>query len=152
MVSFGSMSDLLAGLIGVVVGALCTAGTTVYMARRRETRDARAARRVILSEPKEAAKAVNDGLEHEKWPEGWTKRIWSESWSMYRPTLALAIRDDDQFDKIATAYLYMSLLQPGLAEAANRDLSTNDRKFLTEVSKALSDAMPPVSETSSDPH
>jgi hypothetical protein len=138
------MSDLVAGLVGVVVGALLTAGTSVYMARRREKRDARAARRIIQSELKEAAQAVDEALDHKEWPTGWTKKTWSESWSMYRPTLALAIRDDEEFDKIATAYLDMGLLETGLA-ADKRGFIETDLPFLTRVSSQLRNAIRAIS-------
>jgi hypothetical protein len=147
MVSMDESSDWLIaviGLVGVVVGALLTAGTSIYTMRRREDRDARAARRVVESELKEAARAVKDMLEFKEWPPGWTNTTWSESWSMYRPALALAIRDDDQFQKIATAYLDMRLLQTGLA-AGKRGFVTDDPTFLTHASQTIGDALALVS-------
>lgn len=147
MVSMDASSDwlvALVGLAGVVIGALATAGTSVYMARRREEKDARAARRIILSELKEAVEAVTVALKFKEWPAGWTKKTWSESWSLYRPTLALAIRDDTQFEKIAAAYLNMSLLETGLA-AGRRGFVRDDLTFLTGSSQTLSEAIAAIS-------
>ena len=138
------MSDWVAGLLGVVIGGLITGGTNLGMAWRREKREARAARRIIRSELEEAAEAVKVALEYKEWPAGWTKKTWSESWSIYRPSLALDI-DDDEFEKIATAYLLMGLLETGLAKG-KRDFEENDPAFLTRVSPSLSAAIEAISE------
>jgi uncharacterized membrane protein YdjX (TVP38/TMEM64 family) len=60
------------GLIGVIVGALITSIASFYLVRRREKKDARAARRIIQSELKEAAQAIHEALAAAEWPAGWT--------------------------------------------------------------------------------
>jgi hypothetical protein len=126
----------LIGLAGVIVGALVTAGTSLLMAWRHGVRDSRAARWIIRSDLREADEAVRSALEYKKWPPGWTNKSWSDSWSMYRPTLALAELDDKQSDKIAKAYLKMALLETGLA-AGEREFNENDLRFMREASQAI---------------
>lgn len=126
--------ETVAALAGVVLGGLITGGVTFLMQWRRERRDANAARRVVESELTEAARAVSDALDGGGWPPGWDRwgKRWSESWAMYRPVLAVGM-PDDAFEKVAGAYLYMGLLENGLA-AGPRELSTSDETFLRDVS------------------
>ena len=56
------------GLIGVIVGALITLIASFYRVRRREKKDARAARRIIQSDFKEAAQAIHGALGAAEWP------------------------------------------------------------------------------------
>ena len=128
------MSDGAIGLIGVALGGLLTGGVTWFHDWRRRIRDARAARRVIRSELSEAAKAVSDAKQGDHWPPGWT-RSWSESWLTYRPILA-ATMDDDSFDTLAAAHLYIAQLEAGLA-AGERGFAGHDLAFLEDVSTHL---------------
>ena len=127
------------GLIGVIVGALITSIASFYVVRRREKKDARAARRIIQSELKEATQAVHEALGAAEWPAGWTKKAWSESWSKYRPVLAVDMKDDQSFAAVASAYLFMELLESGLA-AKKRTFVATDEPFLREVSKRINTA------------
>jgi len=107
--------------------------------RRREKKDARAARRIIQSELKEAAQAIHEALGAAGWPAGWTKKAWSASWSKYRPVLAVEMKDDQDFAAVASAYLFMELLETGLA-AKKRPFVATDEPFLREVSKRINTA------------
>jgi hypothetical protein len=127
------------GLMGVIVGALITSIAGFYLVRRREKKDARAARRIIQSELKEAAQAIREALGAAEWPAGWTKKAWSESWSKYRPVLAVDMKDDQSFAAVASAYLFMELLETGLA-AKKRPFVATDEPFLREVSKRINAA------------
>jgi hypothetical protein len=128
------------GLVGVIVGGLLTGGVTYFLERRREKREARAAQLVMKSELEAAATAVEVALsgEEPRWPPGWDRVGWSESWMTYRPALAKTMNDVD-FTKLARAYLQMQLLQTGLA-AGERGLSNRDEVFLRKVKSALSEA------------
>jgi hypothetical protein len=136
----------LIGFVGVVIGGLVTFGATYLFERRRERRDARAARGVVRSELGEAKKAVEDIFNgpDPKWPPGWDRVGWSESWSTYRPVLAATMNDED-FSKLARAYLHMQLLQTGLANG-ERGLVEHDRAFLNDVKSALKQATEVVAE------
>jgi len=127
------------GLIGVIVGALITLIVGFYRVRRRDKKDARAARRIIQSELKEAAQAIHEALGAAEWPGGWTKKAWSESWSKYRPVLAVDMKDDRSFAAVASAYLFMGLLETGLAARKRPFVATNEQ-FLREVSKRINTA------------
>ena len=127
------------GLIGVIVGALITSIASFYLVRRREKKDARAARRIIQSELKEATQAIHEALGAAEWPAGWTKKAWSASWSKYRPVLAVDMKDDQSFAAVASAYLFMELLESGLA-AKKRPFVATDEPFLREVSKRINAA------------
>jgi hypothetical protein len=128
------------GFVGVVIGSLVTFGATYFFEWRREKADARAARGVARSELGEAAKAVEDALSgpDPKWPPGWDRVGWSESWSTYRPVLAATMNDTD-FTKLARAYLHMRLLQTGLA-GGERGFVEHDKAFLDDVKSALTEA------------
>lgn len=132
------MAEAIFGLVGVVVGGLLTGVVTLLLERRRENQEARVAQRIARSELGEAAKAVEDALAAGEWPPGWDKKRWSESWSTNRRVLAATMEDDD-FAKLARAYLHMELLQTGLA-AGKRKFVEQDRTFLTTVSSYLSEA------------
>jgi hypothetical protein len=134
------------GLVGVVIGSLVTFGATYLFERRRERRDGRAARGVVRSELGEADKAVDDALKEPdpKWPPGWDRVGWSESWSTYRAVLATTMNDED-FSTLARAYLQMRLLQTGLA-AGVRGFVDDDEAFLKGVKSALEDAKEVVAE------
>ena len=63
---------------------------------------------------------------------------WSQSWSTYRPVLAATLGEQD-FTKIARAYLYMQLLLTGLA-AEERKFVEGDEPFLAAASSHLAEA------------
>jgi hypothetical protein len=134
------MSEAIFGLAGVVVGGLLTAAVTFLFERRQEKREARVARRVMRSELEEATTAIEDALAGGEWPPGWDNKSWSQSWSTYRGVLA-ATMDDDDFDKLARAYLHMELLQTGLA-AGKRSFVEQDETFLTTVNSYVLQANP----------
>ena len=136
------MSEATATLVGVVVGAGMTGLVTFLREWRRELKDKRAAKRVIRRELKEAAEAVRDTKAAGRWPPGWVK-TWSQSWAMYRPILAAAMRAD-AFDTVATAYLYMGQLETSLA-AGKRYFVAHDELFLGKVEAALEAAMDAIS-------
>jgi gas vesicle protein len=149
------------GLVGVLVGGLIASITSVYLASRREERDREAARRqeqmdlqrayrILRSELNEAVVAVTSALDTREWPTGWTRKAWSESWSKYRLTLAGGM-DDKGFDAVASAYLYMGLLETGLA-ADKRPFVDTDEPFLRRVSQRIQpaiDALPANQEATS---
>lgn len=134
------MPEWVVGLVGVVVGGLLTGGVTYFLEQRREKREARAAQLVMKSELEAAATAVEAALSgtEPKWPPGWDRVGWSESWTTYRPVLAKTMNDLD-FTKLARGYLQMQLLQTGLA-AGERGLSNRDEVFLGKVKSELSEA------------
>jgi hypothetical protein len=127
------------GIVGVIVGAIITSGVSVYLVRERDKKDARAARRIFQSELEEAAHAIGYAFDGKKWPPGWTKKAWSESWSTYRPTLAVAMEDDKGFGSLAEAYLFMELLETALA-AGERPFVDDDEEFLKDASEAMKKA------------
>jgi hypothetical protein len=128
------------GLVGVVVGGLLTGGVAYFLEQRREKREARAAQLVMKSEIEAAATAVEAALsgKEPKWPPGWDRVGWSESWATYRPVLAKTVNEVD-FARLAGAYLQMQLLQAGLA-AGERGLSNRDEVFLGKVKSEISKA------------
>jgi len=133
-------ADAKAALLGVVIGGLITTGTTVVLMWYQARKDVRAARRILRSQLSEAKKAVEDALKGRSWPPGWTVMGWSESWSTYRPALARSRMSKVAFDQIANAFLYLRLLQTGLA-AEDHSFVHDTRSFLDEVSGAIGEAI-----------
>lgn len=67
VVSDVAMSPEVAGIIGAVGGALAAVLGTIYTARRKEQRDARAASRLLLAELEEARNAIAFALDENDW-------------------------------------------------------------------------------------
>jgi hypothetical protein len=134
------MAEAIFGLAGVVIGGVLTGVITYFLERHREKQEARAARRIVGAELKEATEAVEDALAGGKWPPGWSNMRWSQSWSTYRRVLA-ATMDDDGFAKLARAYLQMELLLTGFA-AGEREFIETDKSFFARVKDSVSEAEP----------
>jgi hypothetical protein len=126
------------GVAGVIVGALVTGAVTYIFERRRERREARSARLVVRHELEEATKAVEDALAGKEWPPGWQNMRWSQSWSTYRPVLAATMEEQD-FAKLARAYLHMELLLAGFA-AGKRGFVDADESFFAAAREHLAEA------------
>jgi hypothetical protein len=129
------MAEGIFGLIGVLVGASVAGWVTLRLERRREKREALAARRIVKSELEEAKRAVQDALAGREWPPGWDETTWTQTWSTNRSVLA-ATMNGDHFDKLADVYLQMRLLQRGLA-AGTRTFARDDETFLHRVETSL---------------
>jgi hypothetical protein len=125
-------------LAGVVIGGVVTGVFAILLERRRETRDAQAARRIVKAELEAAAKAAADALKVDEWPPGWDSMRWSQSWSTYRPVLA-ATMADDEYGTLARAYLDMALLQAGLA-AGQRSFVPDDKSFIAGAKSRIAEA------------
>jgi hypothetical protein len=123
------------GLIGVVVGGVLTGGVAYVLERRRETREAGIARRVMRAQFGQALKAVDDGLKGKNWPPGWKGKRWSDSWVAHRQVLA-AKMSDDEFATLAQGALYMELLQAGF-ETDPRPFGPGDEEFFEKVTQVV---------------
>jgi hypothetical protein len=132
------VTEAVIGLIGVVVGGILTGGVAYVLERRRETREAQIARRVMRAQFGQALKAVDDGLKGKNWPPGWKGKRWSDSWVAHRQALAAKISDDD-FATLAQGALYMELLQAGF-ETDPRPFGPCDEEFFKRVTQAVRDA------------
>ena len=132
------MTAAIFGVVGVIIGALVTAAGTYFFERRREKREARSAQLVVRHELEDAAKAVEDALRGREWPPGWQSMRWSQSWSTYRPVLAATMEEQD-FAKLARAYLYMELLLAGFAEG-KRGFVHEDEPFFVAAKEHLAEA------------
>ena len=131
------MSEVSAGIVGALLGAFVAGVITFWIQRRREQREAKAARVIVELELDEAAEVVRAIERSKGWPPGWM-RAWSQSWATNRPALALDM-PDRSFKKLADAYLFMGRLEAGLA-AGQRPLVESDEPFLTEESARLEPA------------
>jgi hypothetical protein len=132
------VTEAVFGLIGVVVGGVLTGAVAYVLERRRETREARIARRIMRAQFGQALKAVDDGLKGKNWPPGWDDKRWSDSWVAHRQALA-AKMDDDDFATLAHGALYMELLQVGFKKDA-RPFGPRDKGFFEEVRSFVQDA------------
>jgi hypothetical protein len=132
------VTEALFGLIGVVVGGVLTGAVAYVLERRRETREARIARRVMRAQFGQALKAVDDGLKGKNWPPGWRDKRWSDSWVAHRQALA-AKMDDDDFATLAHGALYMELLEVGFRKDP-RPFGPNDEGFFEDVRNFVRDA------------
>jgi hypothetical protein len=132
----GRVTEAVFGLLGVVVGGVLTGGVNLWLERRREAAEARAARRLLRAEVSDALAGVERALDEGKWPIAW-KKTWAQSWSTYRRPLAAGMPSRN-FDAVAASYARMELLQAGFAaERDDRSLSSSDRDFLTDIKPHL---------------
>jgi hypothetical protein len=106
------VAEAVIGLIGVVVGGVLTGGVAYVLERRRETREAQIARRVMRAQFGQTLKAVDDGLKGKNWPPGWKGKRWSDSWVAHRQALAAKMSDDD-FATLAQGRSTWSFSRPG---------------------------------------
>jgi hypothetical protein len=132
------VTEAVIGLIGVVVGGVLTGGVAYILERRRETREAQIARRVMRAQFGQTLKAVDDGLKGKNWPPGWKGKRWSDSWVAHRQALAAKMSDDD-FAALAQGALYMELLQAGF-EKDPRAFGPGDEEFFAKVTQVVGDA------------
>lgn len=157
-------------LIGVVIGAVATGGVTLGIGFVQARRARNVAQRLAAADVADALRAIQ-GVQasllagrdwpvggdewHEedrKWPPGWERANWTQSWQSYRETLASAIREA-QFADVARAFGIMTQLQSSLA-AGERPFVASDKTFVNDVAERLSAAsraLPLTEKMISDP-
>ena len=134
----------LIGLAGVAVGGFFAYLTSIHLVHLKEDREAQREReerqavvRILQSELDDAELAAKTALRDRKWPPGWSKKAWSQSWMDNRKMLARAM-DDDAFASVASAYLFMGLLETGLAaERDDPSFISTDESFMNDVSDRI---------------
>lgn len=86
------MSPEIAGIIGAVGGALTAVLGTIYTARRKEQRDARAASRLLLAELEEARNAIAFALDENDWETLASRPPELPSWARVSQMVAAHVR------------------------------------------------------------
>ncbi len=92
VVSDVAMSPEIAGIIGAVGGALTAVLGTIYTARRKEQRDARAASRLLLAELEEARNAIAFALDENDWETLASRPPELPSWARVSQMVAAHVR------------------------------------------------------------
>ena len=113
------VSQAIFGLIGVVVGALTTGGTQLYLAWRGERREIRRAKRLVASELAQNGvllAAVSAQKQVPYYAEG--RPLVTSAWEQTRSHLALAL-DEDLFTRLALAYSLLETDRERLRMAMN---------------------------------
>ena len=135
---------------GVVLGGILTAVLTELRDRARARRERERARRLASADLERATEAIRDVRsrmerprawslggkgEDRKWPPGWERAGWSESWEGYRGPLANGL-DDRAFATVARAFGSLGQFQNSLA-AGERAFVENDQEFVDRVEERV---------------
>ena len=110
------------GLIGVVVGALMTGGTQLFLERRREQRDLRRAKRLVTGELLHASLIFRNLAKLKSWPAfpDASTMLPTSAWQENRAHLAGAL-DEDLWNQLVTAYSVLEIDRARLTTA--KDIS-----------------------------
>jgi hypothetical protein len=129
----GISSDAVTGFVGVVTGSAITGGFQLYLTRRNERRDHRAALRRVLNELLNAQAMVKFGRDN---PDQWKRlvaHIETDAWERYADALA---RDPKlRFGTLSGAYRGIAGVQAIVAEGPPSE------PFLTDAIEALDRAV-----------
>jgi hypothetical protein len=133
------MSEVLTGLVGIVVGGVLTGAIEQWGAWRARKRDLRTATRLILTDAVQSASLLEFALENvEWWPDN--LRPPTEEWQQYRQDLAAAMSPDD-LDTVQNAFRYLTVLdnqrQGGKSFASSRKAIEEVRDAVHESAGVL---------------
>ncbi len=145
------MTAAIFGLIGVIIGALITGGTSYVLQVRAERREIRAAARLMLQELTNTGDAIRYAikLNQREFLHGAT---WEDEWKRHHLLLARHL-SDEEWDAVALAYgegtvalvlldgLQADQWQPTAKEIADT-VDAGCRVLLTRAHKRGSDAAP----------
>jgi hypothetical protein len=132
------VSEAIFGLIGVVVGALTTGGTQLFLAWRAERRDIRRARRLVASElAQNLVTLASVSAEQRVARFAGGAPLVTVAWEQSRSHLAVAL-DDDLFTRLAFAYSRLEIDRERLNVAMDlTDLSDEPTTALLEMAKSV---------------
>jgi hypothetical protein len=133
------MSEIVAGLIGVIAGGLVTGAVEVVQAHQDRSLRRRVAARLITADLDVAAKYVDRVREAEGWPDeprpfagAW------ETWKAQREPFAIAVSVNDWHD-IGSAFESLSEIER--TARPGKPLNAHDEAMLAETADRLSDAL-----------
>lgn len=121
---------------GVAIGGLLTFTANVLLDRRREKREASAAKAIFRHEIDDALKSLGEGIDMGRWPLGW--KPWPQTWESYRAAASSQWTSGD-FALVATAYADMYGLDHGLRDGhdGDRRFKGDDNEFFTTAKANL---------------
>lgn len=124
---------------GVAIGGVLTFTANVLLDRRREKREARAAKAIFRQEIDDARKSLGEGIDMGRRPLGW--KPWPQTWESYRAAAASRWPPAD-FALVATAYADMYGLDHGLRDGhdGDRKFKGDDEEFFTTAKANLETA------------